>query len=139
MHIILLEFAIVSAVFYFKPPPGKFHLRQQPQKRGTHVQMPLTEIRIAIEFPFTFGPGLSQRGFHCVISRQQMTGSQPYHQTNDRHHTSPWEYLQFHSGYFFPALLISSIMLEPIELSRSPQNEPPPLLLEPERERGLLL
>ena len=101
--------------------------------------MPLTEIRIAIEFPFTFGPGLFQRGFYCVTSCQQMTGHQANQKAKDRHHTPPWEYLQFHGGYFFPALLIPSIMLEPIELSRSPQNEPPPPLLEPARERGLLL
>ncbi len=46
---------------------------------------------------------------------------------------------QFHGDHFFPALLISSIILDPMELRSSPQNDPPPFLLEPERDRGLLL
>ena len=97
----------------------------------------LRKIPIPVQLPFTFLPCTLQSGFHRITPSQKMPRPHSEQKTESRKEASPNK--QFHRDHFFPALLISSIILDPMEPRRSLQNDPPPFLPEPERDRGLLL
>ena len=137
LDVVGFQASVGCAVFHVDPPPGQFHLRQTAEKRRADVQFQLRKIRIPVQLPFTFLPRTLQSGFHRITPSQKMSRSYSEQKTESRKEASPSKL--FHGHHFFPALLISSIILDPMEPRRSLQNDPPPFLPEPERDRGLLL
>lgn len=102
LHVVGFHLAETGAVFDFKLSPRQFHLRQSPEERGTHIQIPLREICIAIQFPFAFLPGCKQGGFDGFIPWENVADAYSGQKENDRnkHHTH--DFPIFNAFFIFP-------------------------------------
>ncbi len=102
LHVVGFHLAETGAVLDFNLPPRQLHFRQSPEERGTHIQIPLREICIAIQLPFTFLPGCKQGGFDGFIPWENVADAYSGQKENDRnkHHTH--DFPIFNAFFIFP-------------------------------------